>query len=134
MPNALKGHDNNYYAPCTAVGEGQSMDPTVGSPCDTSGHSGSSSPKLYPHAEPNWFNGGAVPVLFLKAHAQVGLRWKPIPEIEARIAAGIELTGFWFGISADYGVNTDDKGTHSASNAKRGTSGQGTSLAGANVY
>jgi hypothetical protein len=35
---------------------------------------------------------------------EVGLRYKPIKELETRLSVGFSLTGVWFGLSADYGL------------------------------
>ena len=56
------------------------------------------------YEEPNWFGGGSIPVVFPHiAIPQFSLRYKPIPEMEARLSLGFSITGFWFGLSADYG-------------------------------
>jgi hypothetical protein len=61
--------------------------------------------KVGNYVEQNWFNGGPVPVIFPHiAIPQFGLRYKPIPEFEARLSLGFQITGFWFGLSADYGL------------------------------
>lgn len=112
-PGAIRGSNGNYYVPCTGISTGVESDGTM--PCNTTGHAGSKVPKLYPYGEPNWFNGGSVPVIFPHVGGQVGLRWKPIKQIVARVSLGIELTGFFFGISADYGLeNTEKKDTSPA--------------------
>jgi hypothetical protein len=35
---------------------------------------------------------------------QLGLRFKPIKQFEGRLGLGFGLTGFWFGLSGDYGL------------------------------
>ena len=43
----------------------------------------------------------------LPAHRQfpqLGLRYKPVKQFEARLGLGFSLTGFWFGLSGDYGL------------------------------
>ena len=46
-----------------------------------------------------------MPVLFPHRHfPQLGLRYKPIKQFEARLGLGFSLTGFWFGLSGDYGL------------------------------
>jgi len=56
------------------------------------------------YTEPSWFNGGSKPNFFpWIGIPQFGLRFKPIKAMEARLQIGFSLTGFWFGLSADYG-------------------------------
>ena len=40
---------------------------------------------------------------------QVSLRYKPIRQLETRLSLGFSLTGFWFGLSADYGLEKNDQ-------------------------
>ena len=83
--------------------------------CDPSTHSNATTAKVGNYVEPNWFQGGAVPVIFPHVAGQIGLRYKPIKQLETRLAVGISLTGFWFGLSADYGLEeTHSEDTHPA--------------------
>ena len=85
------------------------------SACTRAAHQNSDVAKVGNYTEPNWFNGGAVPVIFPHIAGQVGFRYKPIKQLESRIDLGISLTGFWFGISADYGLEkTDHEAGHPA--------------------
>ena len=60
--------------------------------------------------EPSWFGGGAKPVFFpWVGIPQIGLRYKPIGQVETRLTVGLALTGFWFGLSADYGLEKREK-------------------------
>lgn len=96
-PGAVKGSNGNYYVPCQAQSDGAS--------CTTALHQNASTAKVGGYVEKNWLNGGAVPVVFPHiAIPQLGLRYKPIPELEARLSLGFSITGFWFGLSADYGL------------------------------
>jgi hypothetical protein len=73
--------------------------------CSPSVHSGSSDTKVGGYVEKNWFNGGAIPVVFPHISIpQIGIRYKPVKQIEARVQAGFSITGFWFGLSVDYGL------------------------------
>jgi hypothetical protein len=57
------------------------------------------------YQEPNWLSGGSVPVIFPHvAFPQFSLRYKPIKQVEGRLSLGFSLTGFWFGLSVDYGL------------------------------
>jgi hypothetical protein len=73
--------------------------------------------------EPNWFNGGSVPVVFPHiAFPQIGVRYKPIKQLETRFTMGFSLTGFFFGLSADYGLEQNPK-KESSAKAKIGEAG-----------
>ena len=114
-PGAIQASNNNYYAPCTSTHDGNSIGNMITS-CDPSTHSNATTAKVGNYVEPNWFQGGAVPVIFPHIAGQIGLRYKPIKQLETRLAVGISLTGFWFGLSADYGLEeTHSEDTHPAS-------------------
>lgn len=87
-----------HYAECTQA-------TTNNLSCTTAGHTNATVAKIGGYTEPNWFNGGSVPVVFPHVAApQLSLRYKPIKQLETRISIGFSLTGFWFGISANYGL------------------------------
>jgi hypothetical protein len=46
---------------------------------------------------------------------QFSVRYKPIKQLETRLGVGFSLTGFWFGLSADYGLETPDKSPKASS-------------------
>jgi hypothetical protein len=78
--------------------------------CQLAGHTGATTRKVGGYTEPNWFNGGAVPVFFPHiSFPQLSVRYKPIKQMEARVGLGFSLTGFWFALSADYGLESTDK-------------------------
>ncbi len=117
---AIKASNGQYYAPCNDATQADPNFPLVAnqptSSCSPQAHSNASVAKVGNYVEPNWFQGGAVPVVFPHVAGQIGLRYKPIKQMQARLGLGISLTGFWFGLSADYGLeqtHTDD--THPAS-------------------
>ena len=56
------------------------------------------------YGEPNWFHGGAKPVLFPWVTGQVGLRYQPSPKFVARFDLGLGTSGLYFGVGADYGL------------------------------
>jgi hypothetical protein len=75
------------------------------SSCSPGSHQNATVAKVAGYIEPNWFNGGSVPVIFPNIwFPTLGLRYKPIKMLETRLQAGFSLTGFWFGLSADYGL------------------------------
>jgi hypothetical protein len=78
---------------------------TSGNSCNLAAHMNPNVAKVGGYTEPNWFNGGSIPVLFPHiAFPQLGLRYKPVKQFEARLGLGFSLTGFWFGISGNYGL------------------------------
>jgi hypothetical protein len=140
-PNGpLAGTNGNYYAPCTTTAvpvpyqnEPTGMAPTAsqpgnqGKPCTPGDHSNSQQTKVGGYSEPNWFNGGSVPVIFpYISFPQLGVRYKPVKQFEARLGLGFSLTGFWFGISGDYGLEKTDEGGAPAKKASQGPGLRGT--------
>jgi hypothetical protein len=88
---------------------GSDANPTMyggaASGCNPANHSSPSPAHVGGYQEKSWFNGGAKPsVLPWIALPELGLRFKPVKQMEARVQLGFALTGFWFGISADYGL------------------------------
>ncbi len=106
---ATNGHK---YAPCP--GPGITNPPTPqpqGNPCDPAQHQNSQDIKTGNYQEKNWFSGGSVPVIFpYIAFPDIGVRWKPVKQFESRLHMGFSLTGFWFGISGDYGLEKPPEG------------------------
>lgn len=56
------------------------------------------------YSEPSWINGGSKPVAFPWLALQTGLRYKPHRKFASRLELGVSLTGFFFGLAADYGL------------------------------
>ena len=67
--------------------------------CDSSNeHYGS-------YTEPSWANGGSKPFIFpWISLPQLSFRYKPIKQLQTRADVGFSLTGFFFGLSAGYGL------------------------------
>jgi hypothetical protein len=91
-----------------STGKSYSQCPVVGAPgtgCNKADHQNSDTDKVGNYSEPNWFDGGSKPVLFPHiAVPEIGLRIKPIKQFVGRIHLGFSLTGFWFGINGEYGL------------------------------
>lgn len=98
--------NQNHYDPCTSASQAAGI-----AGCQVQNHPGASAPgHINGYREPSWINGGSKPNLFpLIDFPQVGLRYQPVKQIESRLGAGFSLTGFWFGLSVDYGL---EKPTH----------------------
>jgi hypothetical protein len=93
----LVSSTGRHFSECTTVNDGPS--------CQTGAHQNATIAKVGHYSEPNWFNGGSIPVIFPHvAFPQLGLRWKPAKQFEMRLSTGFSLTGFFFGISGDYGL------------------------------
>lgn len=56
------------------------------------------------YEEPSWAGGGSKPVIFPWLALQTGFRYKPHRNFAARFDTGFGLSGFFFGIGADYGL------------------------------
>jgi hypothetical protein len=87
------------YVECQKVGDNAA--------CQTASHSNATVPKVGGYTEASWLNGGSKPNVFpLINFPQIGLRYKPIKQLETRFAFGFSLTGFFFGLSGNYGLET----------------------------
>jgi hypothetical protein len=122
----LAGTNGNNYAPCTSnavPAPYRGQQPSGENPCIAAAHQNSTDNKVNNYQEKNWFNGGSVPVIFPHiSFPQLGVRWKPVKQFEARLGLGFSLTGFWFGLSGDYGLEKTDE---EAAPAKKGSQGPG---------
>lgn len=96
---------NDNYVPC------QTGDTQTG--CNLGDHTNATVAKVGGYQESAGLLG-PKPILFpYLAVPQLGVRWKPVKQFEARLGLGFSLTGFWFGISGDYGLEkpvNDDGG------------------------
>jgi hypothetical protein len=91
------------FSACQQVGN-------PGTGCNRQDHQNSDVDKVGGYTEPSWANGGSKPNVFpWIAIPQVGLRFKPIKNLVARTNLGFSLTGFWFGFSAEYGLEKKPK-------------------------
>jgi hypothetical protein len=95
---ALEASNGRRYVRCDAVGP-------PGTGCNKADHQNSEVDKVNGYKEKDWFSGGSKPNFFpWIAVPQLGLRFKPIKQMVGRLGIGFSLTGFWFGLSADYGL------------------------------
>ncbi len=79
--------------------------------CTNAGHNNSQDTKVNHYQEKNWFSGGSIPTIFpYISIPDIGVRWKPVKEFESRLHVGFSITGFWFGISGDYGLEKPPEG------------------------
>jgi hypothetical protein len=109
---------NGHFSECQTVNDGMG--------CAPSDHQNATTNKVGGYVEPSWFNGGSVPVIFPNIWVpELGLRWKPVKEFEMRLQTGFSLTGFWFGISGDYGLEhkPEDTGPTQKTTLRSGPSG-----------
>lgn len=57
------------------------------------------------YAEPSWAGGGSKPILFpWLSLPQVSFRYKPIKQLQTKVDTGFSTAGFFFGLSASYGL------------------------------
>jgi hypothetical protein len=103
-PNGpLKSANHGNYSECLTQRDAAS--------CGVGAHKNATIAKVGGYQEPNWFNGGSVPVLFPHiALPQIGLRWKPVKSFEMRLSGGFSLTGFFLGLSGNYGLEKPPQG------------------------
>jgi hypothetical protein len=93
------------FSKCQTEGQGGR-----GSGCNKADHQNADTAKVGDYTEKSWFSGGSKPVLFpWISFPQVGLRFKPVKQFEGRFGMGFALTGFWFGLSGDYGLEQKPK-------------------------
>ncbi|HEY8038394.1 MAG TPA: hypothetical protein VIF15_01315 [Polyangiaceae bacterium] len=108
----LTGYDGNHYTPCQTTKDAPS--------CDPLNHSQATTAKVGNYTEPAGLFG-PKPILFPMLNIpQLGLRYKATKEIEARLGLGFGITGFWFGLSADYGIDNSETGAGKATKASKG--------------
>lgn len=109
-----KGQDGTPYYQCTQTPGAGGVAPgngTLPNGCNTNNHQNSTVSKTGPNAgkgyrEPMWFDsgGGSVPNILPWIELPIlGLRFKPIKELEMRFNTGFSLTGFFFNFAAYYG-------------------------------
>jgi hypothetical protein len=102
-PNgSLSGSNGKNYAKCQSGGTQPG--------CNAVEHRNADTLKVGDYTEPSWFNGGSKPVIFpWISIPQLGLRYKPVKNFVARIGMGFALTGFWFGLNGEYGLEQQPK-------------------------
>jgi hypothetical protein len=99
----LRNDAGQGFTKCTVV-------EPAGTGCNKADHQNSSHDKVNDYVEPSWFGGGSRPALFpWIAVPQIGLRFKPIKQFVGRLGLGFSLTGFWFGLSGQYGLEQPPK-------------------------
>lgn len=107
-PNgSLKSADGSMsFSKCTGDGVPNQLG------CHKGDHPNADVAKAAPggYVEKTWFSGGSVPNIFLHlAFPELGVRYKINRDVETRLGLGFSLTGFWFGLSADYGLPQNKK-------------------------
>jgi hypothetical protein len=105
------GSNGVGYSKCNTVADGAG--------CNPADHQNATTNKVGGYIEKSWAGGGSVPNIFPSlTFPELGFRFKPIRQMEARVGLGFSLTGFWFGLSGDYRIEKreDDTPTKAASN------------------
>ncbi|MGD0526384.1 MAG: hypothetical protein ABSE49_14630 [Polyangiaceae bacterium] len=97
-----------YYAGPPAQNFQQCPNTTVDPNCTTAAHSNATVAKVGNYSEQAGIVG-PKPILFPMINfPDIGIRYKPVKTFEARLGLGFSLTGFWFGISGDYGLEKQE--------------------------
>jgi hypothetical protein len=112
----IKSSNGNYYTKCASTSAPIADQSAASDGCNPMNHTSGNPAKVFSNGhyyiEPNWFNGGSVPVIFPYISVpQIGLRYEPIKQLEMRLDAGFGLTGFWWGLSVDYGLEKVESST-----------------------
>jgi hypothetical protein len=98
--NAVDPNDVGAWKPCRAQGN-----PGVTSTQNGEAFCDDSNPHYGSYDEPSWANGGSKPSVFpWLALPQFSFRYKPIKQLQTRFDLGFSVTGFFFGLSAGYGL------------------------------
>jgi hypothetical protein len=102
-PNGpLAGSNGQHYSKCQTGGTQPG--------CNGAEHKNATTLKVGNYTEPSWFSGGSKPVVFpWISIPQLGLRYKPVKNFVARLGMGFALTGFWFGLNGEYGLEQKPK-------------------------
>jgi hypothetical protein len=99
---SLSASNGHKYSKCQTGGT------QVG--CNAVEHKNTDTLKVGNYTEPSWFSGGSKPVVFpWISIPQLGLRYKPVKNFVARLGMGFALTGFWFGLNGEYGLEQKPK-------------------------
>ena len=99
-PNGpLVDGQGHHYSRCINPGDGSD-----GS-CVPGAHSNSQQNKINHYVEPNWFSGGSIPQPFFHLALQpLGFRYKPVKFLQVRFGVGLQITGIFFNLAVDYGL------------------------------
>jgi hypothetical protein len=98
----LVGSNGVHYAKCGTA----NTEPG----CNAAEHKNASTRKVGDYTEASWANGGSKPNVFpWISLPQFGLRYKPVKNFVARLGVGFALTGFWFGLNGEYGLEQKPK-------------------------
>jgi hypothetical protein len=104
------GDPNQSFTTETGLGLGKCQTEGQAVGCNRQDHQNSEDAKVGAYSEKSWFDGGAKPVIFpWISLPQFGLRFKPRKDLVGRIGIGFALTGFWFGLNAQYGLEQKPK-------------------------
>jgi hypothetical protein len=103
-PTRLNPDDPSTWNKCNGPTPGMNIDPGTGNSfCDASNTHFQINGKDY--SEASWANGGSKPFIFpWLALPQLSFRYKPVKQFQARADLGFSITGFYFGLSAAYGL------------------------------
>jgi len=108
-----------YYDPTTNQHFQQCPNTTVDPACNPVNHSNATVAKVGNYSEQAGI-AGPKPILFPMVNfPQLGLRYKPVKNFEARLGLGFSLTGFWFGISGDYGLEKEEDSSPTRPSTKK---------------
>jgi hypothetical protein len=101
--NTADPNDPNTWSKCTGAAPAP-VTPGSGVPyCDGGNQHYFANGKDY--SEPSWANHGSKPLIFpWLSIPQLSFRYKPIKQLQTRFDTGFSTSGFFFGLSAGYGL------------------------------
>jgi hypothetical protein len=108
---ATNSSDPSGWAACTGPGaQGRVAGNLSAGYCDTrtnhyAGGTNGDGNVYTGYTEDNWANGHSKPLIFpWIALPQIGFRYKPIKQFQMKADFGFSTSGFFFGLSASYGI------------------------------
>ena len=105
-PSKINGSDPGQWTACKSATQAGDVAGFCGSPSNNH-YWPTVNGKGFPtsgYSEPSWAHGGSKPLVFPWLAPQVSLRYKPIKQLQTRLDLGFSTSGFFFGLSASYGL------------------------------
>jgi hypothetical protein len=94
-------NDPSKWGTCT----GNSATPTTSTGVAYCDSENGANTRFGNYSEPSWANGGSKPNIFpWLSLPQLSFRYKPIKQLQTRFDTGFSTSGFFFGLSAGYGL------------------------------
>lgn len=92
------------YPPSGVAGDPYDYEKCASEGVPNATYCGSDNDHYDDYTEPSWADGGSKPIVFPWLALQTGMRFKPHRNFAARLDLGFGLSGFFFGLGANYGL------------------------------